>query len=318
MLAGAAGLTIASRASSFFAQGGTTPISVTKIDQDFSLISGAGNNIVLLTTSDGTLLIDSGLADRSSDLLKIVAEQTGGKPVQVLFNSHWHLESTGGNDALVKANNAVKIVAHENTRLWMTTEFHVQWQDRTYKPRARQAQPTETFYTTGKMTFGKHEIQYGYLGQAHTDGDIYLLFPQSNILFAGDIFTVGKYPILDWSTGGWIGARGLPPKPPAVFVGRRADELLLSLTDAQTKVIPASGPVQSQADLKELAEMMETLRGRFYDFIGKGMTPADMYRAAPTKEFDAKWGDPKQFIANVYPGLWNHVRELGPEAHGIV
>jgi hypothetical protein len=43
-----------------------------------------------------------------------------------------------------------------------------------------------------------------------------------------------------------------------------------------------------------------------------------MFRAAPTKEFDAKWGDPTQFISNVYPGLWNHVRELGCEAKAIV
>ena len=60
------------------------------------------------------------------------------------------------------------------------------------------------------MTFGKEEIQYGHLGQAHTDGDIYVFFPGPNILVTGDLFTVGSYPILDWSTGGWIGARGLP------------------------------------------------------------------------------------------------------------
>ena len=60
------------------------------------------------------------------------------------------------------------------------------------------------------------------------------------------------------------------------------------------------------------------LEASFYNMIGKGLTAADMYRATPTKEFDAKWGDPKQFIANVYPGLWNHVRELGREAYGIV
>ena len=31
----------------------------------------------------------------------------------------------------------------------------------------------------------------------------------------------------------------------------------------------------------------------------------------PSKEFDAKWGDPKQFLVNAYRGLWGHVRELG-------
>jgi len=150
-----------------------------------------------------------------------------------------------------------------------------------------------------------------------------VFFPGPNILVTGDLFTVGSYPIVDWSTGGWIGARGLPPKPcstgqSAVFVGTRADTMLLEVANEQTKVIPGSGPVQSYADLKELAEMMETLRVRFYDFLGRGMTAADMYRALPTKEFDAKWGDPKQFIANIYPGLWNHVRELGCEAKSIV
>jgi glyoxylase-like metal-dependent hydrolase (beta-lactamase superfamily II) len=319
LLAGSLGLSLASRS---FAQ---SSIAVTKIDENFSLITGAGNNVVLLNTPDGALLVDSGTAERSADLMKVVAEQTGGKPVEVLFNTHWHQESTGGNDRFASESKALKIVAHENTRLWMTTEFHVQWQNRTYKPRAKQAHPNQTFYTTGKMTFGKHEIQYGHLGQAHTDGDIYLLFPQANILVAGDIFTVGKYPILDWSTGGWIGARGEPAGKPCpsgnnftVFVGRRAEDILLSLTNAQTKVIPASGPVQTQAELKDLQKMMETVRVRFYDFIGSGFTPAQMFRAAPTKEFDAKWGDPTQFISNVYPGLWNHVRELGCEAKAIV
>jgi cyclase len=304
MLGGAAGLALSYRAPAAFAQSGTPAIAVTKLTDTFSLITGAGSNVLLLNTPDGALLVDGGVAERSADLLKVVAEQTGGRPVQVLFNTHWHLESTGSNDTLGKAG--IKIIAHENTRLWMNTTFHVQWQNRTYKPRAKEALPNDTFYTTGKLTFGKEEVRYGHLGQAHTDGDIYVFFPGPNILVTGDLFTVGAYPILDWSTGGWIGGMA------------QADKTLVELTNAQTKVIPGSGPVQTQTDLKELADTIETLRARFYDFMGRGMTAGDMSRAAPTKEFDAKWGDPKQLLANVYPGLWNHVRELGREAHGIV
>jgi hypothetical protein len=43
----------------------------------------------------------------------------------------------------------------------------------------------------------------------------------------------------------------------------------------------------------------------------KGMSASAMMAAAPTKEFDSRWGNPEQFIANAYPGLWNHVREIG-------
>jgi hypothetical protein len=41
------------------------------------------------------------------------------------------------------------------------------------------------------------------------------------------------------------------------------------------------------------------------------MGAEDMIREGPTKEFDAKWGNPELFIRNAYPGLWGHVRELG-------
>jgi len=296
LVGGAAGLSLAYRAPKAFAQG-TSAISATKITDNYTLITGAGSNVLMLTQPEGVLLIDGGTAERSADLLKAVADASGGKPVQALFNTCWHLEKTGSNDTLGKAG--AKIIAHENTKLWMGAEFHVQWQNKTYKPRAKEARPNQTFYTTGKMTFGKEEIQYGHLGQAHTDSDIYIYFPGPNILVTGDLFTAGKYPILDWSTGGWIGG------------ATEAGASLVKLTNEQTRVIPGTGPVQTQTDLKDLAEMLLAMRIRVVDLLKKGMSSGDMFRAAPTKDFDAKWGDPRQFMANIYPGLWNHVRELG-------
>jgi hypothetical protein len=85
----------------------------------------------------------------------------------------------------------------------------------------------------------------------------------------------------------------------------------MKIGDAQTRVIPGSGPVQSKADFQAYTDMCITMAKRFRDMMRKGMSAGDMYRAAPTKEFDAKYGEPKQFIANAYPGMWNHVRELG-------
>lgn len=293
---GAAGLSLAYRVPGAFAQGSGSAITATKVADNYTLLSGAGSNVLALTQPDGVLLVDGGDAAHSVDLLKAVSELSGGKPVQALFNTCWHLDHTGSNETLGKAG--ARIIAHENTRLWMTTEFHVQWQNKTYKPRPKEAHPTQTFYTKDKMTFGKEEIHYGHLGQANTDGDIYVFFPGPNILVTGDTFTVGKYPILDWSTGGWI--VGLAD----------ANKMAVELGNEQTKVIPGSGPVQKLADLKEAAEMSKTMVSRFVDLLKQGKTAGEMFRALPTKDYDAKWGDPTQFIANIYPGLWNHVREL--------
>ena len=294
LLGGAAGLSFS---TSVLGEGGATPITATKITDNFALITSAGANVVVVSNAEGLLMVNGGLPEFSADLLKVVSAQGDAKRIQALFNTDWHLENTGSNDALGKAGT--RIFSHENTRLWMNTEIVVQWQHKTYSPRPKEALPNQTFYTNGKIMFGNEEVQYGYLGQAHTDGDIYVFFPGPNILVTGDTFTVGSYPILDWSTGGWIG--GLSD----------ASRTLAGLADAQTRVIPGKGPVQGKADLQAQADMTAAMRTSFFNMMKKGMSASAMMAAAPTKEFDAKWGNPEQFIANAYPGLWNHVREIG-------
>ena len=279
------------------AWGQSAALTATKLTDTIAVIAGAGANVLVVSGPDGALMVDGGLPERSAEVLKMVAEQAGGRRVVALFNTHWHPESTGSNETVGKAG--AKILAHENTKLWMGAEIIVKWQNRTYKPRPKEARPNQTFYTTGKMSFGKEEIQYGHLGQAHTDGDIYVFLPGPNILMTGDVFTVGQYPILDYSTGGWIG--GLSD----------ASKTLLGLTDAQTRIIPGSGPVQTRAELQAQVDMCGTMRTRFVEMLRKGMGAKDMLAAAPTKEFDAKWGNPELFILNAYPGLWGHVREVG-------
>ena len=275
----------------------TQRIIATRLADNYTLFSGAGSNVLVLNSPEGVLMVDGGQAEHSADLIKVATGLSPAGRVQVLFNTHWHTEHSGSNETV--GNGGAKIIAHENTKLWMGAEIISMWQHKTYQPRPKEARPNTTFYTTGKMMFGKEEVRYGYLGQAHTDGDMYVFFPGPNILMTGDTFTVGSYPILDYTTGGWIG--GLS----------EACKTLVNAADAQTRVIPGSGPVQTKADLQAQAEMCAAMRQRFVEMMRKGMSAKDMFLAKPTKEFDAKWGDPELFIFNAYPGLWGHVREIG-------
>jgi hypothetical protein len=115
----------------------------------------------------------------------------------------------------------------------------------------------------------------------------------------GDVVAVGSYPVLDYSTGGWIG--GLDS----------ATRSLLGLTNNQTRIVPGTGPIQTRADLQAQSEMVSAMRERLVGLMKQGMSASQMFNQRPTKEFDAKWGNPELFIYNAYPGLWNHVRELG-------
>src|SRR5204862_7550656 len=111
--------------------------------------------------------------------------EIGSRPVRTLFNTHYHLENTGANEPLTKAG--ARIVAHQSTKEWMSTPYWIPAEDRYEKPRPKAAQPTETFYASGSMKAGTEQIDYGYLIEAHTSGDIYVFFREANVMAVGDI-----------------------------------------------------------------------------------------------------------------------------------
>ena len=172
------------------AQDATSALSATTLRDGLIQIGGAGGNVVVLRGADGLLMVDSGAAEHAQQLTAFVAQQFASAPVRVLFNTHWHLEHTGGNDALCRS---VTIVAHENTRLWMSTEFYVDWQNPVRAARA--ARSEQTFFSTRSLEieFGGPRSRTASAG-AHTDGDIYVRFPEHNVIVAGGAVTAGEYP----------------------------------------------------------------------------------------------------------------------------
>jgi cyclase len=294
MVSGAA---VASSPWLAFAQTGRASLTITPLNDHLQLISGAGGNVLLVSSGDGLVLVNGGSTERSTELLKNVASQARGKRVTTLFNTDWCADHTGSNEMLGAIGT--QIIAHENTRQYLANDQFVEWQKRTYKAKPAGALPTKTFHTKDSMTAGSERIEYGHLGQAHTDGDIYVFLPASNVLMAGDVLTVGRYPIADYTSGGWLGGMAT------------ATKTLIDVSNAETRVIPGTGPVQTRADLQAQYEMLNAMRDRFAKMMRQGMSATDMLAAGATKDFDAKWGDPKLFVSVSYRGMWLHVRELG-------
>ncbi len=278
------------------------PLTITALRDGLIQVAGAGGNVVVLAGPEGLLLVDSGLPERAADLKQLLASHFAKSRIAVLFNTHWHLEHTGGNDVLIEPSSTV--VAHENTRLWMSTKFYVDWQDQRYSPRPQSARPNKTFFSSDsqplELSFGGERAVYGHLAEAHTDGDIYVHFPARNVIVAGGAVTAGTYPTLDYITGGWIG--GLMD----------ATQKLIKMADGATLIVPESGPPRSRADLEAQHEMLATVRQRVEAMGLKGHGIDEMISAGLTAEFDGRFGnDARQFIANTYQGLWwNRMRAI--------
>jgi glyoxylase-like metal-dependent hydrolase (beta-lactamase superfamily II) len=263
-----------------------------KLTDKLTLVTGAGNNVVALAGDGGSLLIDCGDAAHAQDVLELAGN------VKIVINTHWHLESTGANEAMAKAG--AKIVSHVNTKLWMTQEIIHDWEKKIFPPRAKEAFPTETFYTTGKTTFGGEPVEYGLMPMAHTDGDIYIYFTQSNVLVAGDVVQAGRLPILDFPTGGWIGGM------------QEAHRTLLRIANDATKIVPATGPVMTKAEVQANLDVLTKVREQLVKLMKQGKGVNDMIAANAVRDFEGQLaGDPDAFIFTAYRGLWAHVRELG-------
>ncbi|MCP5145168.1 MAG: MBL fold metallo-hydrolase [Gammaproteobacteria bacterium] len=287
------GLTMAGRG---VAQSGVVPLNISEIAPGIHLIRNAGANIVAATTPEGWTVVDSG-ASAAASMVSAALRERAATPVQVLFNTAWRETHTGGNEAL--GGQDIRILAHENTRLWMGADFEIAWEDRTHLPRPHSAQPNETFYTGGDIDVGGLKVRYDYLPQAHSDGDIYVHMPDHNVLVVGELLGVDSYPVCDYVTAGWIGGM------------LQANKNLLELTDNDTKVIAAYGAVHARATLQAHATMLEAVFQAVTDTYRSGQSLQEFIASRPTRDFDDRYGNPELFLTLVYRGAYGHVRELG-------
>ena len=270
-------------------------ITTTPLGDNLYMLGGAGANVVARTGAEGVVLVDGGLPGNAGALAQAVAVLGHDSPVRTLFNTHWHPEQTGSNEKLGTAG--VTIIAHENTRLWLQQNITWPWNGQKFKKLPKIAQPNKTFYDKGSLDSG---TQYGYISDAaHTDGDLYVFFLQQNVLAVGDAAYGQGWPVVDWWTGGWIGG----------IVGGL--QRIHSIANPDTKIVPAQGPVLSFTDIAAQVDMYGTIYDRLNQMLNKGRGPSEAVEAKPAKEYEAKMGNPDEFIRRAFESQWAY---LSPDA----
>jgi glyoxylase-like metal-dependent hydrolase (beta-lactamase superfamily II) len=292
---GAAGVALGApvrRLTAAPAQAVSQGVGILRLSNDLFVLGIPGeSNVIAHTRADGVVLVDGGSARAAGVLMKAISGLPGGGPVHTIFNTHWHPEQTGANEQLGQAGRT--IIAHENTRLWLTTDVTWPWNGQRFERLPKIAQPNKTFYTTDALDSG---VRYGYIPDAaHTDGDMYVYFAQQNVLAVGDAVSGQGWPFVDYVTGGWIGG----------IVGGL--QRLQTLANEETRIVPGRGPMLGLKDLKAQYEMYGTIYDRLTQLLNKGRGPTEAVAAQPTKEFDAQMGNPDEFVRRAFESLWAYV-----------
>ena len=269
------------------------PMVSNSLGGKFSLITGGGGNIAVLGGDDGVIVIDSGLPNLAA---RTVAEIAKSGRIALLVNTHWHPDHVGGNDLLAQAG--AQIMAHENCRKRLSTDQFIEALDMKVPASAVTAWPRVTFASETTLHLNGDEIRLVPVPPAHTDGDIFVHFEKADVIHAGDLFFNGRYPFIDYSTGGWLGGM------------IAATKTLSGMTTPKTRIIPGHGPLATPEDLRGYLAFLETMLERFTKLKNDGRTVDEVVAAAPAKEFDEKLGKgfmkPEQFVRIAYTGLLKH------------
>lgn len=255
-------------------------LSIEHVQGSVYMISrpGGGGNIGASIGDDGVLLVDS-LFEPMADSLVAAVRSVSDQPIRFLINTHVHPDHIGGNEPL--RDIGVLIFAHDNTRSRFLFE-------RNRVPRrggsfatapSERARPEITFDSEVGFHVNGEEVRAFLAPPAHTDGDVFVYFPESDVLHLGDVFRTTSYPIMDIFNGGSL--RGTIA----------ALDLAIEMAGPNTKVIPGHGlEVVDRDSMIEFRDMILDVQNQVNDMIQQGMHLDEIMEANVTGVYDAKWG----------------------------
>jgi glyoxylase-like metal-dependent hydrolase (beta-lactamase superfamily II) len=208
----------------------------------------------------------------------------------------------GLGGALAREN--AMIIAHENVLLGMNAAGKSKGEGASLFAASAEGLPTETFYGQQfRMNFfnGEGVVIY-HQPAAHTDGDALVFFRGSDVISAGDIFDMTKYPVIDLERGGSI---------QGILAGLNT---ILELavpeyqTEGGTMIVPGHGRLADSADVAYYRDMITIIRDRVRAAVAEGKTLDQVKAARLTKDYDPRFGrNPSwtgaMFVEAVYRSL---------------
>jgi len=214
------------------------------------------------------------------------AEHTGGTPKIALAGKTYNGGEAG---RLVGDITPATVVAHENVLKRMTESKF---------PEA--GWPTETYYIpTYKMSqyINGEGIQMYHVPAAITDTDSVVYFRFSDVISAGDVYTPGRYPMIDVARGGTVQGEidALNKIIDIAFPEYRHQ--------GGTMIVSGHGRLGATADIAIYRNMVVVIRDRILDLKKQGMTLQQVKTTKPTLDFDGIYGMPDKFIEAVYGTL---------------
>ena len=265
-------------ASSVFAQQDFSSVEIIPhhVAGSVYYLEGRGGNIGLSIGEDGIVMIDDQFAPLTEKIVAAIRSLSDGE-IRFLINTHVHGDHTGGNENL--GNMGVLILARDEIRVRLAQQA----------PAA--ALPVLTYSDAITIHLNGEEVYAFPVPPAHTDGDTFIHFKDSDVVHTGDVFRTTAFPVIDTNNGGTL-------KGTLEALGR-----LIGIAGPNTKILPGHGVVSNREDVMGFRDMVLDVSGQVEDLMARNMSYDQVARADPTAAYNAQYGDPDRFLRALYTEL---------------
>src|SRR5262245_9630619 len=234
----------------------------------------------------------------------VIASPKPAKPIRWILQTTVDPEHTGGTAKLALAGKtynggeAGRLIGDVTPATVIGQENILKRMTQTKFPEA--AWPTETYYIpTYKMSqyINGEGIQMYHAPAAIDDTDSIVYFRYSDVISAGDIYTPGRYPMIDTAKGGTVQGEidALNKIIDIAFPEYRHQ--------GGTMIVPGHGRLGDTADVAIYRNMVVVIRDRILDMKKQGMSLQQVKAAKVTLDYDGIYGTPDKFIEAVYQTL---------------
>jgi glyoxylase-like metal-dependent hydrolase (beta-lactamase superfamily II) len=167
----------------------------TDIRRNVGIFTGQGGTIGWLASDAGAIAVDAQFPATAKACVEGL-QKKAAKGIQLLINTHYHGDHTGGNPAF---RPAVKQIVQQER----CATLHRESTEKAGTA-AQQAFADVTFGESWSQELGDEKVWAYYYGPGHTGGDAVIVFERANVVHMGDLMFNRLHPRIDGPSGASI------------------------------------------------------------------------------------------------------------------
>jgi glyoxylase-like metal-dependent hydrolase (beta-lactamase superfamily II) len=140
-------------------------------------------NLGLVVGTESALLVDTGSSPAQAAAIRASLSRVTTLPLRAVVITHWHYDHAFG----ISAFRGVPVIGHETVRARLRSAEAAHEAARLRVDPAELAAPDREIALATSVDLGGRRVEIAHLGRGHTDGDLVVVVPDADVVFAGDL-----------------------------------------------------------------------------------------------------------------------------------